>query len=144
MSQPKGTGTFWEDGKLVERDDDDDPDMDRRVAFDAKKRAQKDRSELESRRERLLMHYPPPPPPPVKKGRPPDDDAMTRLIFDIWRLQKLRKKQVHSRDEFVEILKSEVRSPWKLSEILREEFPLAYPKEDARNRVRKLKDLLGV
>jgi hypothetical protein len=113
MSQPTGTGTFWEEGQLVERPDDDDPDMDRRVAFDAKKRAQKDRSKLESRRERLLMHYPPPPPPPVTKGRPTDYAAMRILIFNIW---TLNKKKVRSRDEFMEILKSEVRSPWMISE----------------------------
>jgi hypothetical protein len=74
-------------------------------------------------------------------GRKTDYLAMAQLLGDIW---KLHKKSVRSWDEFMEILKSELSDPYKLSEVLKLTYPAAYPREDARNHVRKLRNLLGM
>ena len=67
---------------------------------------------------------------------------MEILIFHIW---TLHKNMVRSRDEFIKILKTELRdNPYKLSMHVEADFPREYRKGKARNRVRKLRKLLGI
>ena len=70
MSQPKGTGTFWENGKLVERSDDDDPEFEEMVTAAIEKRAKQDRLELEVAGRKAAETLPPATAPAGKEGTP--------------------------------------------------------------------------
>jgi hypothetical protein len=124
MSQPKGTGTFWEDGKLVERDDDVDPDMDARIARNARLLGA---ARLLKNHKKVMAKTP---------GRKHDEAAMVQLMTHLFLLM---------RTGFPPGL-----PPNKLADILTSEFPEHYPSNDAlgrpgekaRNLLRKLNKLM--
>jgi hypothetical protein len=128
MSQPKETVTRWENGKLVERDDDDAPWLDRLVHKFIKREAAIARTAREfglnpndpNDCRILLRRLANNEKPQKRRGRPNDDAAMAQLIQDVL---ELRKKGHPSG-----------MSPYTIADILTSEFPEHYPNNDARGR----------
>jgi hypothetical protein len=121
MSQPRGTGTFWEDGKLVERPDDDDPDMDARVRDDARAHGNK----IWEKNRKKVRAKPP--------GRKHDEAAMVQLVTHLFLLMKRGFPPGLPQNKLADILTSEFPDHYPSNDAL------GRPSEKARNLLRKLK-----